>query len=121
MSLDPQRLEEITRLAVTMKRGEDNLDNVGDLANAVPELLAEVERLQELVATARFAMVEIGRGTEDPDNAELIDSVTKNYDEVLAKLEAEPLGGGSKYTWSDGDVTFRQEVRPPGATPHGGT
>jgi len=54
-------------------------------------------------------MVEIGRGTEDPDNPELIDSVTKNYDEVLAKLEAEPLGGGSKYTWSDGDITFRHE------------
>lgn len=107
MPVAQQRLEEIKRLADVVKRGEDNLDNVGDLANAVPELLDEVERLQALVAAARHAMVNIGRGTEDPDNAELLDAVTKQYDDVLAQLEAEPAS--SKFTWSDGDVTFRHE------------
>ncbi len=101
MPIDPKQLETITKLAELLQHDEANLDNVGDLANAVPELLAEVERLQELVAAARHAMVDIGRGSDDPDNAELVDAVTNRYDEVLALLQAER--DLSRFGWSEED------------------
>jgi hypothetical protein len=81
MPISPERLWEIGRLARLLQRRDADLDNVGDLANAVPELLEEVTRLR---ASLRAVL-----------------------SEARAALGDEPES--SKFGWGDGDVTFRKE------------
>jgi hypothetical protein len=101
MPFDPKRLEELSRLAGKLTRGEADLDSAGDLANAVPELLAEVERLQLLVAAAREAMARLGGLSADDDPA-TVDAAKKQHGEILAELEAE-RGDLSRFGWSEED------------------
>jgi hypothetical protein len=101
MPLDPKTLEE-------WRGAFDSLGFLGDekeKARALA-LIAEVQRLQELLAEARGAMA--GIGPDDPAEAE---AAVKRYNDVLAKLELERGGATvpppgrdlSRFGWSEED------------------
>jgi hypothetical protein len=95
MPIDPKRLEEITRLADIMKHGEDDLDVCGDLANAVPELLRELERLGR---KSRELLDTWGQGSADKKACatELDDMMTGRYLERFGWSEEDFKSGGVK-------------------------
>jgi hypothetical protein len=93
MPIDAKRLEEITRLADIMQRGEDDLEVCGDLANAVPVLLHELERLRR---KSRELIDSWGRASADKKACatELDDMMTGRYLERFGWSEEDFEGGG---------------------------
>ncbi len=95
MPIDAKKLETITKLADLLTCGEADLDNVGDLANAVPEILHELERLQR---KSRELIDSWGQGSADERKcaARLDDIVTGRYLERFGWSEEDFESGGIK-------------------------